>query len=112
VSIEIARRENVLRIPSAALRFKPSAEALQQLGVVGTPAVKGPTVWVSTGKAVQPIAVKIGAADATYTEVIGGSLVEGATLVTRIAAAGTPVATRPGASGAGNPLMPTAPGRR
>ena len=60
VSIEIARREGVLRIPSAALRFKPSAEALQQLGVVGTPVVKGPTVWVSTGKGVQPISVKTG----------------------------------------------------
>ena len=111
VSIEIARREDVLRIPSAALRFKPSADALAQLGVTVTPA-KGPTVWLSTGKAIQPIAVKIGAADATYTEVTGGSLVEGATLVTRITTDATAATTRPGASATGNPLMPTAPGRR
>ena len=110
-TIEIARREDVLRIPSAALRFKPSAEALEQLGVAGTPAVKGPTVWVSTGKGVEPVAVKIGAADATYTEVVGGPLVEGATLITRIGAA-TASTTRPAGNATGNPLMPTAPPRR
>lgn len=106
VTIEIARRDDVLRVPTVALRFKPSAEALQQLGITAAPA-NGPTVWVSSGNVIQPVAVKPGAADATYTEVLGGSLVEGATLITRIAATGTATATRPGSSPtAGNPLLP------
>lgn len=101
-TIEIARRDDVLRVPTAALRFKPSEEARQQLGITA-PAPQGPTVWVSTGTAIEPIAIKTGAADATYTELAEGSLVEGATLVTRIAEA-TATTARPGANG--NPLLP------
>lgn len=110
-TIEVARRDDVLRVPSAALRFKPAADALQQLGLTAA-AAKGSTVWVKTGDAIEPVAVKVGAADATYTEVVGGSLVEGATVITRIATDAAAAGSRPGASAAGNPLMPTAPGRR
>ena len=56
-------------------------------------------MWLSTGNAVQPIALKTGASDATYTEIVDGSLVKGATMVTRIAAsADARQSTRPGAS--------------
>jgi HlyD family secretion protein len=113
-TIEIARRENVLRVPSAALRFKPSADVLERLGseAVQMPG-KTPALWVPNGKGIAPVAVKTGAADATYTEIVGSSLVEGATVVTRAAADGpaTPAA-RPGQANAGNPLMPQTPGRR
>jgi HlyD family secretion protein len=111
-TIEIARRENVLRVPSAALRFKPTATLLEHLQASAGQVPKGPVVWTTTGKSIAPIAVKTGAADAAYTEVLEGSLVEGATLVTRVSADAATASTRPGASANGNPLMPTRPGPR
>ena len=112
VAIETARRDNVLRVPSAALRFRPAADLLERLGQ-GAPqsAAKGPTVWTSSGSSIVPVAIKVGASDATYTEILDGPLVEGATVVTRVSADAAS-APRPAASGASNPLMPTAPGRR
>lgn len=111
-TIEIARRENVLRVPSAALRFKPSATVLEQLQAFAQQVPKGPVVWTSSGTSIAPVAVKTGAADATYTEIAEGPLVEGAMLVTRVSAEATTTSTRPGASANGNPLMPTRPGSR
>ena len=114
VAIEIARRDNVLRVPSAALRFKPGADLLVRLGSATAATVKGPAVWTSTGSAIAAVAVKPGASDATYTEIAEGSLVEGAPVVIRaaMAASNAAPATRAPASGGGNPLLPSAPGRR
>jgi HlyD family secretion protein len=113
LTVEIARRQNVLRVPSAALRFKPTADVLERLD--STPAqqsTKGPTLWVANGKGIAPLAVKTGAADATYTEIVGSTLVEGTTVVTRAAAAGdTSAAARPAPGNAGNPLLPAGRGR-
>ena len=63
VTIEVARRDGVLRVPAAALRFKPDAELLARLGAPkpaggrqasgGTPA----TVWISNGATLSPVAV-------------------------------------------------------
>jgi len=111
VTIEVARRDGVLRVPTAALRFKPTAEILERLNSAGPqPSAKTPTVWVSSGKGIVPVAVKVGAADATYTEIADGPLVEGAALVTRASSAAAATPSRPGASATANPLMPTRPG--
>lgn len=111
VSIEIARRDNVLRVPTAALRFKPDAGLLDKLNATASgTAPKGPTVWTSANNTIAPVRVKTGASDATYTEIVEGPLVEGTQLVTRAASASTAASARPAASG--NPLLPTAPGRR
>ena len=113
-AIEIARRDGVLRIPSAALRFKPNADLLERLGPKGgLPLPKGPTVWTASASSIAPVPVKLGVSDATYTEIVEGSLVEGTQLVTRAAStAAATAAARPGAGASGNPLMPAAPGRR
>ena len=113
LAIEIARRENVLRVPSAALRFKPSAEVLDRLASTPAQPQKGPMVWIPNGEGIAPLAVKTGATDATYTEIAGGPLVEGATVVTRAASTGegAPASSRPAANATGNPLMPTGRGR-
>ena len=105
VTIEVARRDDVLRVPSAALRFKPDAEVLARLGAKGEAplAAKSATVWVSNGTSIAPVAVKAGASDATHTEILGTPIAEGALLVTR---ASSTAAKSPSASGAGNPLMP------
>jgi HlyD family secretion protein len=114
LTIEVARRDDVLRVPSAALRFKPDAEVLARFGVNGTPATsasKSPTVWVSTGTSISPVAVKAGASDGSQTEVIGAPFAEGALVVTRVSASAATTAAKTATSGgAGNPLMPAARG--
>ena len=114
-TIEVARRDDVLRVPSAALRFKPDAEVLAHFAEGDAPAVpKGPVVWVSNGTTIVPVSVRPGASDGTFTEILGDSLAEGALLVTRATAAVSSTSSSAAASRAGNPLMPAtrSPARR
>lgn len=106
VSIEVARRDGVLRVPTAALRLKPDAAVLASLGASAALAVtKGPAVWISEGTRVTRTGVQVGATDGTHTEIVGGLLLEGTLVLTRIVTAGTPKPT----STASNPLMPSRP---
>ena len=106
VTIEVARRDGVLRVPSAALRFKPSGDLLQTLGVTA-PAGKSPAVWVSANGQLTSAAVQAGATDGTYTELVNSSLAEGTLVVTRASTPGASAA-KPAAAN-GNPLMPSRP---
>lgn len=76
VKILVDRRENALKVPNAALRFRPP-DAPPPAGPKrgGQPAQ---TVWVLTedGKA-QPVPVKPGLSDGMFTEVKAGNLHEG-----------------------------------
>jgi len=109
VTIEVARRDDVLRVPSAALRFKPDSDVLARFGVKGAapPASKSATVWVSNGTSITPVPVKAGASDASQTEILGTPFAEGALVVTR---ASSTAAKSASATGAGNPLMPATRG--
>jgi HlyD family secretion protein len=110
-TIEVARRDDVLRVPSAALRFKPDAGVLERFAANTAPAPKGPVVWVSNGTTIAPVSVKPGASDGTFTEILGDALAEGALLVTRATSAASATASSaPAAGGAGNPLMPATRG--
>jgi HlyD family secretion protein len=106
ISIEIARRDAVLRVPSAALRFKPSDEVLAALGD-GSVRPKGTAVWTLMDGRLTPVVVSTGVTDGTYTEVAGGALEEGMRVATRVVA-GNPVPAR---TTAGNPLVPSGPRR-
>jgi len=111
-TIEVARRDDVLRVPSAALRFKPDAAVLAQFaGGAKLPASSGPskTVWVKNGETIAPVTVHTGASDGTFTEVIGTPFGEGTALVTRAVSA---TATSASPVGSGNPLLPSRPGPR
>jgi HlyD family secretion protein len=113
VTIEVARRDDVLRVPSAALRFKPDAEVLARFGVKGqaAPVSKSATVWVSNGTSIAPVAVTAGASDASQTEILGTPFAEGAVVVTRASASAAATASKAAASsGTGNPLMPATRG--
>ena len=107
VTIEVARRDDVLRVPTAALRFKPSADVLASQGVTAPPG-KSPTVWVATKGQLAPAAVQVGATDATYTEIVSPGLAEGTPVVTRAA---TAASTATPAAATNNPLMPSRPAR-
>jgi HlyD family secretion protein len=111
LSIHVARRDNVLRVATAALQFRPGADVLRAYDAapvsnsIARPDVK--TAWVSDGGTLHAVAVHVGASDDTFTEVLDGSLAEGTRVATRVA----PAATGSPASRAtsGNPLIPSGP---
>jgi HlyD family secretion protein len=105
-----AERDNVLRIPNAALRFRPAPDVVARLrGEIpkrgaeqaATPAasavpvgkhVKGanfedPTkrvVWALAGAKPKSVPIRIGVTDGTMTELVEGSLNAGDTLITDV----------------------------
>lgn len=129
VTVEIARRDDVLRVPSAALRFRPGADVLARLGgeqavatggssvpaVRGTAGAGGPAaldeaVWVFDG-VLRRVPVKTGVSDGVLTELVEApDLAPGTVVVTRAAIAGG-AATR-STTTAGNPLLGPTPPRR
>lgn len=127
VTVEIARREQVLRVPNAALRFRPTTEVLALLGAAeagtalrgstastprGTGGSLGPaqasaTLWAYDGS-LRRANVRIGASDGVFTELLDdGGLVEGSRVATRVTLASGSSATVP----TSNPLMGQAPRR-
>jgi HlyD family secretion protein len=83
VSIITARVENVLRIPNAALRFKPSEKPGPQARARETgAATKGPAVWILEKGAPRRVAVAVGLSDGTSAELIRGEVREGQDVIT------------------------------
>jgi HlyD family secretion protein len=111
-TIEVARRDNVLRVPAAALRFKPDAAVLARYaGGASAPSAVGKTVWVMNGATIAPMPVTPGTSDGTYTEIASGTLPEGALVVTRATAAPASSSAAPPSTASNNPLLPSRPNR-
>ena len=108
VTIEVARRDGVLRVPAAALRFKPDAELLARFGAAKPAGGKQATVWISNGATLSPVAVTTGLSDGSFTEILGTPFAEGALVVTR--AASTAATAAKASPTNGNPLMPATRG--
>jgi HlyD family secretion protein len=116
VNIEVARKDDVLRVPSAALRFRPTESTLTSLGQDpkvlsqsrpnGAPSQAAKkasgTVWMFDG-GLHPMPVTTGVTDGVYTEVTADALHEGVVLATRVADA---VASKTPSPPSSNPLMP------
>ncbi|MGA2317285.1 MAG: efflux RND transporter periplasmic adaptor subunit [Thermodesulfobacteriota bacterium] len=97
---KIGRRQGVLLVPNAALRWSPrpnqialeprqtshapagssSRESGGRSGTVDAPQARG-TIWVEQGKFVRPVRVENGLTDGTLTEVEGKDLTEGLRVV-------------------------------
>lgn len=73
VSILTFRKDNVLKAPNAALRFRPDEDTTQKLANQD----KGAKVWVLSNSHIKPVSVKIGATDGNYTELVEGNIKEG-----------------------------------
>jgi HlyD family secretion protein len=71
VSIILADKKDLLRIPNAALRFRPSN------GIKLSPDQKGPGVWVFENNKLKRINLTLGISDGNYTEILSGDLKEG-----------------------------------
>jgi len=81
VSVETEIKQSVLRVPNAALRFKPatSATITDQKGTKGP---KGPGVWILENNKPKNVKITTGISDGNYTEVTSGELTEGQQIIT------------------------------
>ena len=135
VAITIARADDVLKVPNAALRYRPDAQTLEAHGLAATPAAERPRaeraggrtpteraqgertlaerrsthrrVWVLNGETLTSVRVETGVDDGTTTAIVGGDLSEGARVVTGVVQTTTTTAQPSSAS----PLMPQRPRR-
>jgi HlyD family secretion protein len=71
VSIITLKKASVLRVPNAALRFKPSSED------VDASQRKGSGVWIMENEKLMRINVETGITDGNYSELLSGNLKEG-----------------------------------
>ncbi len=96
VSFEVLRREKVLRLPNAALRFTPSSEAARKNG-------KPPSrVWIQTAEGLKAVPVRTGVSDAGFTEIVKEDLKEGQEVVVGVVQGG-------GGAPMTNPFLPSRP---
>jgi HlyD family secretion protein len=111
VNVEIARRDNVLRVPVSAVRFKPTSDVLKAMGVVNAPkdARGTATLWQYSGSVAVAVPVQLGASDGTWTEILGAPFPEGTQLVTRVSTTLTAAAAPSGAARTTSPLMGAPP---
>jgi len=72
VSIIVSSKSDVLRIPNAALRFRPSDQQK-----ISEKREKGSGVWVLENRKLKRIAITTGISDGTYTELLSGEISEG-----------------------------------
>ena len=73
VSIITSVVKDVLRIPDAALRFKPAVQGRP----APAPGGRGPAVWIEENGQPVRVPVKIGMSDGSFTELVSGDLKEG-----------------------------------
>lgn len=91
VTFEVNRREGVLTVPNAALRYTPRPELVANLPApvaTSAPAASKSgkvdnreTIWIRQGQGITPIEVAIGASDRSRTEVISDELKPGMEVV-------------------------------
>lgn len=118
VSIPTGHAADSVKVPNAALRFKPELprNKLQELyekynipaSATGTGRSRGmQVVWKQRpGNELEPVAVKIGITDYSFSQLLDGKLEKGDVLVT-----GQTIATS-SEGPQGSPLQPRGPGRR
>jgi HlyD family secretion protein len=119
VTIEIERADNVLRVPNAALRFRPaqantSAQTTPQAGppqatprAAREPGMRGPSVWVLRDGQLVAVRVRPSVSDGTVTAIVDGELTESAVVVSGNGVAKAGTAAAPASS---SPFVPQRPG--
>jgi HlyD family secretion protein len=82
VSITIETRPDVLRVPNAALRFKPTELKEMAESTRHKQETRGTKVWVLEKSKPKPVKVTMGLSDGTYTEITAGELKAGQEIIT------------------------------
>lgn len=98
VKIVVAEKHNVLKVPNAALRFRPrpaqpsqgTANAAAGGEALGAKPHGGnrKTVWVLERREVRPVVIGLGITDGTLSEVVEGDLREGQAVIVGTASKG------------------------
>jgi HlyD family secretion protein len=119
VQFEINQRLGVLRVPNAALRWKPQASQIVPSATSTAAPEKGyGTLWHAAGAGmVQPLVVKVGTSDGMMTEVSGDNVREKMEVVIGEQTEGAESGDPAGSSAAGgdktrNPFLPEPPKRK
>jgi HlyD family secretion protein len=102
VAILTARQENTLKVPNAALRFRPSSEVLKQAGLAAPKPGQQQLYVMNNGK-LQAVPVSLGISDGRFTAVTAPALKKGDLVITRAQAKGSTAATPSPGSPAGGP---------
>jgi HlyD family secretion protein len=121
VTIEVARRDDALVLPAAALRFKPTASMIAALGTSSAGAAPSCTgqancglLWVYDGSALRATAVRTGITNGTSFEILDGAVPEGTAVVSAVtlpaAVAKTVTSAGSASSTTRSPLMGSMPG--
>jgi len=76
IRIVVDSRDNVLKVPKAALRFTPPVVEALTGASAGQP-LGGGTVWLLSGERPQPVPVRTGISDGVSTEIVEGELKAG-----------------------------------
>jgi HlyD family secretion protein len=111
VSIEVAREDNTLRVPAAALRFTPSEQLLKEFpsaDPIDPGARRGAYVWQLVDGRLQRYRVRPGVSDGTQIAITSDQLTAGTSIITGVARSET-AAAEPAATG--SPLVPQMPRR-
>jgi HlyD family secretion protein len=109
LTLEVARREAVLRVPNAALRFRPTGEMFAALDQPLESPEPGPHVWVVRNGELKPSSVTVGLSDGAYTEIVSG-LADGDQVVTSLRIDGARTSQTAGSTApVRNPFMGMAP---
>lgn len=82
VSITIETRPDVLRVPNAALRFKPAEVGEKGVSAKELQDIKGTKVWVLENNQPKPVGVTLGLSDGNFSEIVKGDLRTGQEIVT------------------------------
>jgi HlyD family secretion protein len=77
VSIILDDKKGVLRVPNAALRFRPAERSKETPPQKGSADQKGSAVWVLENDRPKRTKVTSGISDGNYTEILSGDLKEG-----------------------------------
>ena len=108
----VARHEQVLKVPNAALRFKPADDETSRpqapAGHGAGPRRQTARLWVRAGSGLDPVPVQTGITDGSWTEVRTDRLQEGAEVVVSASNG----AAQKEEAGTVNPFMPRMPGHR
>jgi HlyD family secretion protein len=88
VTIEIERKDDVLKAPNSALRFVPPDAPVET--PAGGRRERTLRVWVPDGKGLRAVEVKTGVTDSLFTEIVKGDLQPGQEVVVGIRQEGEP----------------------
>jgi HlyD family secretion protein len=88
VTFIYAQKDDVLRVPNAALRFRPPPELAPPTLAKAAPDRR--TVWVLRGGRPAPVTIQTGISDGSLTEAIGADLAAGEALITEAISSGGP----------------------